>query len=135
MTPSWYRARVYQIVTIAVAFIVIWSHPVMAMSVKFSWAGHPSCSSSSPAFTVSDVPEGTVHLTFKMIDKNVPNYPHGGGTIAYEGKNEIPSGAFAYTGPCPPAGQQHAYKWTVRALDANGKELASAVAVGKFPPR
>ena len=135
MTPSWYRARAYQIVTLAIAFIVIWSAPGVAMSVNFSWAGHPSCSSSSPAFTVSDVPKETVRLTFKMIDKNVPNYPHGGGTIAYEGKNDIPSGAFTYTGPCPPAGQQHAYEWTVRALDANGKVLASAVSIGKFPPQ
>ena len=53
----------------------------------------------------------------------------------HAGTSKIPAGAFAYKGPCPPPGQQHIYEWTVKALDRNGKAIASATAVGKFPPR
>jgi phosphatidylethanolamine-binding protein (PEBP) family uncharacterized protein len=106
-----------------------------AMSVTFSWIGYQACSSISPAFTISDVPMGTARLSFKMLDKDLPTYHHGGGIIAYVGNSEIPAGAFSYTGPCPPPGQQHTYEWTVQALDQNGKAIASESAVGKFPPR
>jgi phosphatidylethanolamine-binding protein (PEBP) family uncharacterized protein len=106
-----------------------------AMTLKFSWAGYTACSSRSPAFTISDVPAGTVKLAFRMIDKEVPTYPHGGGTVAYSGNSDLQAGAFTYKGPCPPAGQQHSYQWTVQALDSKGQALASASAVEKFPPR
>jgi phosphatidylethanolamine-binding protein (PEBP) family uncharacterized protein len=107
----------------------------LAMSVKFSWTGYQQCSTSSPAFIISDVPAGTVHLAFKMVDKNLPSYPHGGGTIAYDGNRQIPAGAFLYQGPCPPPGQQHTYEWTVQALAANGKIIASSTTAEDFPPR
>ena len=70
-----------------------------------------------------------------MIDQNAPDYPHGGGTVAYRRKGEIPGGAFSYKGPCPPPGQQHVYQWTVQALDQNGKAIGSATAAAPFPPR
>ncbi|MGB9118721.1 MAG: phospholipid-binding protein, partial [Bradyrhizobium sp.] len=37
----------------------------------------------------------------------------------------------SYTGPCPPSGQ-HIYRFTVQALDASGKVLASASASRPF---
>jgi hypothetical protein len=122
-------------VAAGLATLAIFPSGALAMSVKFSWVGYQPCSSSSPAFTVSDVPAGTARLAFKMVDKNVPSYPHGGGTIAYDGAREIPTGAFSYKGPCPPSGQQHTYEWTVQALDGNGKAIASTTATAKFPPR
>ena len=106
-----------------------------AMSIKFSWAGYTACSSRSPAFTVSEVPAGTVKLAFRMIDREVPTYPHGGGTIAYSGSSDVPAGAFSYKGPCPPGGQQHSYQWTVQALDSKGHAIASTSAAEKFPPQ
>jgi phosphatidylethanolamine-binding protein (PEBP) family uncharacterized protein len=106
----------------------------LAMSVRFSWAGYQACSTNSPAFNVSDVPKGTARLAFKMVDKNVPSYPHGGGTVAYDGGREIPAGAFSFKGPCPPSGQRHTYEWTIRALDKGGKIVGSAIATAKFPP-
>jgi phosphatidylethanolamine-binding protein (PEBP) family uncharacterized protein len=84
---------------------------------------------------VTEVPQGTTRLAFRMVDKNVPTYPHGGGTVDYQGKTVIPGGAFSYKGPCPPPSQQHSYEWTVQALDANGRALAAAIAIQKFPPR
>ena len=124
-------------ISAAVSISILGALPAdaLAMSVKFSWIGYQACSSRSPAFAVSDVPMGTARLSFKMVDKDVPTYPHGGGTIAYAGRSEIPAGAFLYKGPCPPPGHQHAYEWTVQAVDRNGKTMASANAFEKFPPR
>ena len=120
-------------VTGIAAFVTLQPN-AFAMSVKFSWKGYQPCSSSSPAFIVSEVPTDTVRLAFKMVDKDVPSYPHGGGIIAYTDKSEIPAGAFSYKGPCPPKGQQHFYQWTVQALDRNGKVVAATTVVENFPP-
>jgi phosphatidylethanolamine-binding protein (PEBP) family uncharacterized protein len=98
------RVLISAIIGIA-AFVTLQSN-AFAMSVKFSWKGYQPCSSSSPAFIVSEVPTDTVRLAFKMVDKDVPSYPHGGGIIAYTDKSEIPAGVFSYKGPCPPKGQQ-----------------------------
>jgi phosphatidylethanolamine-binding protein (PEBP) family uncharacterized protein len=128
------RRLIYSCIAAAAA-IAASPSTASAMTVKFSWAGYTACSSRSPAFTLSDVPSGTVKLAFRMIDKDAPTYPHGGGTIAYSGNDEISAGAFSYKGPCPPAGQQHSYQWTVQALNGHGHEITSASAVEKFPPR
>jgi phosphatidylethanolamine-binding protein (PEBP) family uncharacterized protein len=120
--------------TIGFAASITFPSAALAMSVEFTWAGYRACSSSSPAFVVSDVPAGTTRLAFKMVDKNVPTYPHGGGTIAYHGARQTPAGAFSFRGPCPPTGERHLYEWTVRALDANGKTIVSATAAANFPP-
>jgi phosphatidylethanolamine-binding protein (PEBP) family uncharacterized protein len=117
------------------AALVSFPSASLAMSIRFSWTGYRPCSSSSPAFNVSDVPTGTARLAFKMVDKNVPSYTHGGGTIAYDGGREIPAGAFSFKGPCPPSGQQHTYEWTVQALDSSGRAIATTTAAAKFPPR
>ena len=116
------------------AVLVSFPSASLAMSVRFSWAGYQACSTNSPAFNVSDVPKGTARLAFKMVDKNVPSYPHGGGTIAYDGGGAIPAGAFSFKGPCPPSGQRHTYEWPIRALDKGGKIVGSAIATAKFPP-
>ena len=65
-----------------VAALGILPSDALAMSVKFSWKGYQPCSTKSPAFIVSEVPSGTTQLVFKMVDKDVPTYPHGGGIIA-----------------------------------------------------
>jgi phosphatidylethanolamine-binding protein (PEBP) family uncharacterized protein len=106
----------------------------IAMSLSFSWTGVARCSSNPPAFTLSDVPPGTSRLAFNMIDLNLPSYPHGGGTIPYQGGSQIAAGSFFYKGPCPPEHQRHNYRWTVKALDAGGKTLATASAASSFPP-
>jgi hypothetical protein len=125
------------LISVAAGIAILGALPsdASAMSVEVSWIGYQACSSGSPAFTVSGVPMDTARLSFRMVDKDVPTYHHGGGTIVYAGTSKIPAGAFAYKGPCPPPGQQHIYEWTVQALDRNGKAIASATAVGKFPPR
>jgi phosphatidylethanolamine-binding protein (PEBP) family uncharacterized protein len=103
-------------------------------AVDFSWEGTASCfDPKSPPFSLSGVPADTRTLKFSMKDLDAPNYPHGGGTVPYTNQNHIGRGAFAYQGPCPTQGQ-HSYQWTVEAQDENGKMLATARAMKKFPP-
>ena len=102
-----------------------------AMSMSFDWGPTKSCfDPKSPPISLSDVPKGTVKLRFKMVDLNAINYPHGGGTVTYTGKNKLAYGAFRYKGPCPPS--PHTYQFTVDALDKNGKKLATAKARKSF---
>jgi phosphatidylethanolamine-binding protein (PEBP) family uncharacterized protein len=104
-----------------------------ALSVRFSWAGIPACASISPAFELRGVPADTKHLSFTMTDLNVPAFHHGGSTIAYDG-DAVSRGAIRYTGPCPPHGEHHNYRWMVQALDAAGKVLDKGSAEAMFPP-
>jgi phosphatidylethanolamine-binding protein (PEBP) family uncharacterized protein len=118
-----------------IAAIDVACSEAIAMSLSFSWTGVARCSSSPPAFTLSDVPPGTRRLTFSMVDLNLPSYRHGGGTISYQGGSQIAAASFSYKGPCPPERQRHNYRWTVKALDAGGKTLATANAASPFPSR
>jgi phosphatidylethanolamine-binding protein (PEBP) family uncharacterized protein len=106
-----------------------------SFAVDFRWQGTASCfDPKSPPFSLSGVPDGTKVLRFSMKDLDAPNYPHGGGSIAYNGQSQIGRGAFSYQGPCPPQGQ-HSYQWTVEAQDGNGRTLAIATVTKKFPER
>jgi len=102
-----------------------------AMGVSFSWSKSDACASRSPAFRLSGVPRGVKRLSFRMRDLNMPSYNHGGGTVSYKGAR-VARGAFSYRGPCPPPGQTHRYRWTVRAKDAKGKTVGTASATKSF---
>jgi phosphatidylethanolamine-binding protein (PEBP) family uncharacterized protein len=105
-----------------------------SLSLRFSWIGTPPCASISPAFQLGGVPAGTKRLSFTMTDLNMPTFHHGGSTIVYDG-NAVSRGAISYTGPCPPRGERHNYRWTVQALNAAGKVLETGSAEAKFPPQ
>jgi len=104
-----------------------------AISLHFSWNGIPACASTSPMFELGGVPADTKLLNFTMTDLDVPTFHHGGSSVLYTG-NVVKQGAITYTGPCPPQGQRHTYRWTVQALDAAGKVLGKGTAEAKFPP-
>ena len=128
------RRRVCLAAVLALAPIAAGSAQPQRFAVDFTWAGTQSCfEPQSPPFILSSVPPGTTQLRFLMQDLDAPDYPHGGGTIAYSGQSSVPRGAFSYRGPCPPRGR-HRYRWTVEAFDAAGRTLATAVAVRPFPP-
>jgi len=117
---------------LALALILFSNGAALAMDVKFNWGPTKDCfDTNSPPFEISNVPEGTKTLSFRMIDLQVPAYPHGGGTVSYEGSGSIPYGAFKYKGPCPPS--PHMYEFTVKALDASGTVLAASTAKRRFP--
>jgi len=102
------------------------------MSVSFDWGPTKKCfDPKSPPMKVTGVPAGTANLDIRMTDRDA-DYNHGGGKVAYKGQTSLPYGAFKYQGPCPPAGQ-HTYSFTVKAVDAAGKTLATAKASRKFP--
>lgn len=103
-----------------------------AFGLSFTWGPTKACfDRNSPPMSVSGVPDGTRKLKFRMVDLDAPNYPHGGGSVAWANKAAIPYGAFQYKGPCPPS--PHTYEFTVQALDSAGKVLATAKARRKFP--
>lgn len=114
------------------------ANPAFAFSISFSWGNLKSCTTGrpntvpNPVFNLSGVPKGTAKIRFKMVDKAVPSYNHGGGTVKYSGGNKIASGAFKYKSPCPPNGS-HPYEWTATALDASGKKLGTAKARRNYP--
>jgi phosphatidylethanolamine-binding protein (PEBP) family uncharacterized protein len=119
-----------RIFTVAALFLAL-TGSASAMSMSFDWGPTKKCfDSKSPPITLSNVPKGTVKLRFKMVDLNAVNYPHGGGTVSYKGKNQLAYGAFRYKGPCPPT--PHTYQFTVEALDKDGKKLATAKARKSF---
>jgi len=104
-----------------------------SVSLHFSWAGIPACGSTSPAFELDSVPADTRQLRFTMTDLNMPSFDHGGSTVTYTG-NVVERGAVTYTGPCPPSGEHHNYRWTVQALDVAGNVLGTGNADALFPP-
>jgi phosphatidylethanolamine-binding protein (PEBP) family uncharacterized protein len=104
-----------------------------ALMVHFSWAGIPACGSTSPAFELDNVPDDTRQLRFMMTDLNMPSFNHGGSTVTYTG-NVVEQGAVTYTGPCPPSGEHHNYRWTVQALDVAGSVLGTGNVEAVFPP-
>lgn len=101
------------------------------MSVAFRWCA------GTPETTVGSIPAGTKTLSFRLIDRQVPSFMHGGGTIEHDGKPTAKIACSAltggYNGPNPPPPQVHDYDWTVTALDASGKALAAGRASRKFP--
>jgi len=128
----WFAVILLAAVGVPVVYFVFLQHPD-TLSVRFTWAGIPACASTSPAFELGGVPAGTKNLSFTMTDLNVPTFHHGGSTIAYTG-DAVSRGAISYTGPCPPHGEHHNYRWTVEALDAAGKVLDTGKADAMFPP-
>ena len=88
--------------------------------LAFEWGNLKSCTTGypnkvdNPIFTLTNVPEGTKILQFKMRDKQSP-YNHGGGKVEYTGQTTIEPGAFKYQSPCPPSGS-HTYEWTITAI-------------------
>jgi phosphatidylethanolamine-binding protein (PEBP) family uncharacterized protein len=104
------------------------------LDVNFDWKPANRCSAVSPEFRITGIPADTKTLKFSMVDLNVPTFMHGGGNVPYLGGTTIKEGSFTYVGPCPPAGNQHRYEFTVQALNAAGDTvLARGKAVRVFP--
>ena len=107
-------------------------------SFTFEWGDIKRCTSgnpnivNNPIFTLVNVPNGTTELRFKMKDKDVPQYNHGGGKIKnYDGETVIQTGAFKYKSPCPPSGP-HTYEWSITAI-GDKKKLGTAKATREYP--
>jgi phosphatidylethanolamine-binding protein (PEBP) family uncharacterized protein len=108
------------------------------LAVDWEWKRAHRCDNTSPALTVSGVPEGTKTLSVQMNDLDFQNKDHGGGTVQHAGG---PSAAIGegelkanYLGPCPNnfSSFGHSYQMTVRALAADGTELARVAKAKDF---
>ena len=126
--------------TIAVAFATgFMAQGAMAFQIDFSWAGLKLCTSgnpnsvTNPTFTLRDVPEGTKYIRFKLVDRDVPSYNHGGGVVAYNGQSTIAPGAFKYKSPCPPNGS-HTYEWRATAQTKKNDGKIATTSTAKVYP-
>ncbi len=111
----------------------------LPFEIGFEWGDFKSCTNGSPRtvanprFDLKDVPEGTKFIRFKLVDRNKPDFDHGGGTVAWTGETVIEPGAFTYRSPCPPNGS-HVYEWTATAQDKkSGGKLGTAKARRDYP--
>ncbi len=108
------------------------------LAVDWEWKKDHLCNNTSPALTVSGIPEGTKALAVQMNDLDFQNKDHGGGSVAHAGgaTATIASGELKgnYLGPCPNNFNSfgHAYQITVRALGADGAELAMTTKAKDF---
>lgn len=124
---------------IAFALFAMTSSMASAFEIGFDWAGLKLCTSgnpntvANPKFTLKDVPAGTKYIRFRLVDRDVPAYNHGGGVVAWDGKSTVQPGAFKYKSPCPPSGK-HTYEWTATAQTGkSGGKLGVAKARRKYP--
>lgn len=98
----------------------------------------------SPPLRWTAPPRRTASLSLTVFDPDAP----GGGFLHWRirrlpaGTRSLPAGSrlggpngaggSGWTGPCPPAGPPHHYRFTLRALSASGKVLAVARLVGIY---
>ena len=109
-------------------------------SLEFEWGNIKKCiwtgqgrKVKNPTFKLSNVPEGTVSLSFRMKDRTHQNSDHGGGRVKYEGNDIIEKGQFRYWSPCPPRNKQHTYEWRVVAKDKDNKTLGITKEKREYP--
>lgn len=107
------------------------------MRLSFAWGNIPLCTSGkpnrvgNPEFKLTGVPAGTTSVEFRLTDRDVPGYNHGGGKLKLSQDAKIPFGTFKYKSPCPPDGA-HSYEWTATAR-AGSKVIGTAKARRKYP--
>ncbi|OSI35326.1 hypothetical protein [Bradyrhizobium canariense] len=119
-----------QLVACATAILVLSTANASAFSMSFRW-----CGLSSPVFSLGGVPKGTTTLQFHMVDLQVPNYNHGGGTVPYKGQSTVACGALNnYSPPSPPSGS-HSYQITVTAFGPGNSNLGTATFTREFPEK
>jgi Raf kinase inhibitor-like YbhB/YbcL family protein len=98
----------------------------------------------SPALRWTAPPAHTASFSLTVFDPDAP----GGGFLHWRvarlpaSTRAIPAGsrlgglndagARGWTGPCPPPGSPHHYRFTLRALDRSGRVLATARLVGLY---
>ena len=128
-----------KIILILTIYLISTISAYAEFSFTFEWGDIKKCTSGkpnrveNPIFNLVNVPEGTKELRFRMKDKDVPGFNHGGGKIKnYGGENVIQPGAFKYKSPCPPKGS-HTYEWTITAIGDKKKKLGKAKATREYP--
>ena len=100
------------------------------VSPPLQWNGIPR-TAKTLELTVDDPDAPGGHFTHWQVTQ-IPaatNSISEGGHAGVEGTNGF--GNQGWGGPCPPSGE-HRYVFTLRALDASGREVGRGVLVGKY---
>ncbi|MET0532402.1 MAG: hypothetical protein ABW003_29480 [Microvirga sp.] len=95
------------------------------MTLEFSWRGVEACRGGgvSPALQVKNAPRGTRTFFFtleRILGRETREL--GGSSVPFRADGQIPPGSVYTNAPCEPAD----YRWTVKALDATGRTIATA---------
>ena len=95
------------------------------VSPALAWSGVPEGTQSFALITDDpDAPGGTfTHWLLYNMGSSAPSLPEGVETVpmpayglaGFQGSND--AGGIGYTGPCPPPGDPHRYRFTLYALD------------------
>jgi len=100
------------------------------VSPPLRWTAPPR-GTTSLSLTVLDpdapVQGGFVHWRISRLPKTARSLPAGS---RLGGANS--TGSTGWTGPCPPPGPAHHYRFALRALDGHGKVVAVARLVGLY---
>ena len=105
-----------------------------AIGVAFRFTAADRCSPRSPALELQGLPPGTTRVTVKLTDLNMPSFSQSGDVFVPPSGRVAPGTLPNYAGPCPPAGERHNFRFTVDAVDAAGRVVASGQATQMFPP-
>ncbi len=136
-----YKMRITTIITGLLLSIFASSASANDFEISFDWGDIKKCITGNPntvpnpIFELKNVPDETAWIYFKMVDRNVPSYDHGGGWVEYKGQSKINPGAFKYYSPCPPNGR-HKYEWTATAKkkkSSSGGTISKAKASKMYP--
>lgn len=131
------------VAAVAAAFVLTSPafHPGGTIPTRYTCDG----ANVSPPLRWTAPPRGTAALSLTVVD---PDAPVAGGFIHWRiarlaktvrglpagsklgGANS--AGGTGYTGPCPPSGPPHHYRFQLRALNAKGKVLALAQLTGLY---
>lgn len=104
------------------------------IDVAFQWAAADRCSPRSPALTIRGLPPGTARVAVRLTDLNMPSFSQGADIFVPPG-GLVRAGTLPnYTGPCPPAGERHSFRFLVEAKDASGQIIGAGQATQIFPP-
>ena len=130
---------------LAAAALVL-SSPAFAngatIPVQYTCNGH----GASPPLRWTAPPRGTRSFRLTVVDPDAPGgrFVHWRASGIRAGARELRTGQRApvegansagrrgWTPPCPPAGPPHHYVFTLQALGAGGKVLATARLVGRY---
>jgi Raf kinase inhibitor-like YbhB/YbcL family protein len=99
------------------------------VSPPLRWTAPPSGTRSFRLTVIDTSAHDFVHWDARGIKASARGLPQGA-RAPREGLNGF--GSTGWGGPCPPAGPAHRYVFTLQALDAHGKVLASARLVGRY---
>ncbi|MDB5377274.1 MAG: hypothetical protein JWR00_1720 [Rubritepida sp.] len=105
-----------------------------AIDVAFQWTAADRCSPRSPALTIRNLPPGTARVAIRLTDLNMPTFSQSGDVFVPPTGQVAPGTLPNYTGPCPPAGERHSFRFTVEAVDASDRIIGTGQATRMFPP-